>query len=413
MQIQHTEQCGMGTVRTLNSFVNSNLKLIVLTVFNLPLCLCSYQYSIETGNEDKVFAISKTDGTITIIRSIAMETRSQYNLTVYAEDGTQTYTGRTFVVIKVIDINSYSPMFDAPNSVEVLETHLLSTPVLRFFVHDPDYGRGGQVSVFIKRTQGRGTFRLNNDGNDAYNLYSSVAFNASEQDHYSVLLVAQDRGSPSRLTELRLTIRVQDVNEPPLFSLPCARSGHCSASFPEDSPEHHIVEVITAYDTDTGMLSDITYTFTTTTTLFSIDDNGTVTLTRTIDYDTAPVTEFRLEVVVRDGGGMSSTTTLSLFVIDVNDNVPQFSPSSFNITVKESTSRNANLRSLVARDGDEGEKGQVVYSLKDTSTFAINPSTGDLTLIGALDYESRVIYNFVVVATDRGKMLIPGHQLCT
>lgn len=360
-----------------------------------------------------MFAISKTDGTVTIIRSIAMETRSQYILTVYAEDGTRTYTGRTFVVIKVIDINSYSPVFDAPNSVEVLETHLLSTPVLRFFVRDPDYGSGGQVSVFVNQTQGHGTFRLNDDGNDAYSLYSSVAFNASEQDHYSVLLVAQDHGSPPRLTELRLTIRVEDVNEPPLFSLPCARSGQCFASFPEDSPEDHIVKVLTAYDTDTGVLSDITYTFTTTTALFSIDGNGTVTLSRTIDYDTAPVTVFMLEVVVTDGGGLSSTTTLSLSITDVNDIAPQFSPPSFFITVKESTALNANLRSLVARDGDEGEKGQVMYSLEDTSIFAINPSTGDLTLIGALDYETQVTYHFVVVATDRGKMLIAGHQLAS
>lgn len=351
-----------------------------------------------------MFGISTTDGVITIVRSIAMATRSQYTLTVYATDATRTYTGNTLVLIKLIDVNSYSPVFDAPTLVEVLETHLLSRPLLRFFVRDPDYGSSGQVSVSVNQTQDHRTFRLDNDGNDAYRLYTSIAFNASEQDHYNLILVARDHGSSPRQSQLRLTIRVRDVNERPYFSLPCAIMGQCFASFPEDSSAGHVVTVLSAYDTDTGVLSDIRYTFTTAAP-FGIDGNGTVTLSRAIDFDTAAMSTFVLEVVVTDGGGLSATTTLSVSVTDINDISPQFSSPSFSIIVKESTGMNANLRSFVAQDGDEGEKGRIAYSLQNTTVFEINPSTGELTLTGALDYESQLIHNFVIVASDHGKAL--------
>ena len=368
----------------------------------------SYHYDIVAGNEDKVFAIGKTDGAITIVRSIASTQRLQYTLTVYAEDGTRTYTGYTFVLVKVIDINSYSPVFDAPNSVEVPETQLLSSPILQFFVRDPDHGSSGQVSVFINETQDGSTFRLDHDANDAYSLYTSVAFNASEQDYYSLVLVAQDHGPSPRLTQLRLAIKVKDVNEPPVFILPCATSGHCYASFTEDSPAGHVVTAVSAYDTDTGVLSDLKYAFTTIVP-FAIDGNGTVTLSRTIDFDTVSMPVFVLEVIVTDGGGLSLKTTLSLSVTDVNDIAPQFSSPSFSIVVKESTALNASLTSFVAQDREEEEKGQVSYSLENTTLFEINPSTGELTLAGALDYESQLVHKFVIVASDHGKAFNEYH----
>lgn len=361
------------------------------------------------GNDDSVFAIGMTDGVITIIQSIASTTRDQYTLTVYAEDGTKAYTGYTLVFIRVIDINSYSPVFDAPNSVEVPEIHLLNSPVLRFFVRDPDHGSSGQVTVLINEMQDYDAFRLDHDGDDAYSLYATVAFNASQRDYYNLLLVARDHGTSPRLAELRLTVKVRDVNEPPVFIPPCAALGQCSASFTEDSRPGYIVAVMNAYDTDTGVLADLSYSFTTIVP-FAIDGNGTVTLSRTIDFDTMSVSTFVLEVVVTDGGGLSSLTTLALSVTDVNDIAPQFSSPSFTITVKESTARNANLRSFVAQDGDEGERGQISYSLENTTVFEINPSTGELTLIEALDYESQRIHSFIVMATDQGEAFVGQNQ---
>ena len=348
-----------------------------------------------------MFAISRTDGVITIVQSIASTTREQYNLTVRAEDGTKAYRGNTSVLIKVIDINSYSPLFDAPNSVEVPETHLLNSPVLRFFVRDPDHGSSGQVTVLIDQTQDYSAFRLDRDADDTYRLYATVAFNASQRDYYNLLLVARDHGTSPRLTKLKLTIAVKDVNEPPIFIPPCAALGQCSASFAEDSPPGYVVAVMNAYDTDIGVLANLSYSFTTNAP-FSIDRNGTVTLSQSIDFDTVRVPMVELEVVVKDGGGLPAIATLAILVTDVNDIAPRFSSPSFAITVKESTALNANLWSFIAQDGDEEERGQILYSLENTTVFEINPSTGELKLIGDLDYESQRVHIFIIVATDQG-----------
>lgn len=62
------------------------------------------------------------------------------------------------------------------------------------------------------------------------------------------------------------------------------------------------------------------------------------------------------------------------------------------------------LLQVSASDPDCGINAVVNFTLSENSgPFSIKPATGDVCLAGPLDYEARKLYEFPVVATDRGE----------
>jgi protocadherin-16/23 len=63
-----------------------------------------------------------------------------------------------------------------------------------------------------------------------------------------------------------------------------------------------------------------------------------------------------------------------------------------------------------ATDPDCGVNAMVNYTLGEgfrrTNEFEIRSSTGDVCIAGDLDYETRNSYEFPIIATDRGEVLL-------
>lgn len=64
---------------------------------------------------------------------------------------------------------------------------------------------------------------------------------------------------------------------------------------------------------------------------------------------------------------------------------------------------------MSASDPDCGINSMVNFTLSENSgPFSIKPATGEICLAKSLDYETRGLYEFPVVATDRGKCDVAG-----
>ena len=101
------------------------------------------------------------------------------------------------------------------------------------------------------------------------------------------------------------------------------------------------------------------------------------------------------------GGGLSSTASILVRVLDENDNRPIFSMDKYTFAMEE------NLLGLVgnvsATDQDSGTNGRIMYLLLTASPqFQVDPSSGEITTIQELDREQRDSFNFVVEARDGG-----------
>lgn len=121
-----------------------------------------------------------------------------------------------------------------------------------------------------------------------------------------------------------------------------------------------------------------------------------------------------VRITAYDGGkpSRSASTLVNVTVIDVNDNSPRFTSSSYDITVPEDAAVGSILMRIEATDPDAGLNGEVEYllyeNLRQGSSadrilpFTVDRWTGEINLVDRLDFEKQQAYSLSVVATDGG-----------
>jgi protocadherin Fat 4 len=102
------------------------------------------------------------------------------------------------------------------------------------------------------------------------------------------------------------------------------------------------------------------------------------------------------------------TASIVITVADINDNPPTFLDSPYLAYVMENVvpPPNGYVLTVRAYDADTPPfNGQVRYFIKegDADLFRINASTGEITLLRALDRETQAEYILTLVAMDTGK----------
>ncbi|XP_041845609.1 protocadherin alpha-8-like isoform X19 [Melanotaenia boesemani] len=126
--------------------------------------------------------------------------------------------------------------------------------------------------------------------------------------------------------------------------------------------------------------------------------------------DRESMKEHKLLLTATDGGrpARSGTTEIVIEVLDVNDNSPVFTQDAYSAILNE----NADIGTLViqvnATDLDEGSNSEVVYLFgKEVDAilqklFSIDSKTGEIKVIGEIDYEENESYEIDVQASDKG-----------
>ncbi|XP_069027755.1 protocadherin gamma-A11-like isoform X12 [Embiotoca jacksoni] len=119
--------------------------------------------------------------------------------------------------------------------------------------------------------------------------------------------------------------------------------------------------------------------------------------------------EHKLTLTAFDGGDpqKSGSVKINVVVLDANDNAPVFSQSVYGVTVPENASKGTVILRVSATDNDKGTNEEVMYSFSHhtdgaSSLFNMDPHTGEMIVIGVLDYEKVKHYEIDIEATDRG-----------
>lgn len=103
------------------------------------------------------------------------------------------------------------------------------------------------------------------------------------------------------------------------------------------------------------------------------------------------------------------TAELNILITDINDNAPTFLDSPYLAYVMENVipPNGGYVITVKAYDADSPPfNSQVRYFLKegDADLFRINASTGEISLLRALDREAQDEYTLTLVAMDTGKL---------
>lgn len=135
--------------------------------------------------------------------------------------------------------------------------------------------------------------------------------------------------------------------------------------------------------------------------------SGNLMVLNPLDYD-AHTRNYTLTITVSDLGvpPLSSSTFITVCVLDVNDNAPMFAMDSTAISVPENSPRGYQVHQFVITDPDNAPYNTSELNImdgNDAGVFYINTSTNTLHVnnSGLLDFESPVkSYTLTVQAVD-------------
>ncbi|XP_030223901.1 protocadherin gamma-A11-like [Gadus morhua] len=110
-----------------------------------------------------------------------------------------------------------------------------------------------------------------------------------------------------------------------------------------------------------------------------------------------------------DGGEpqMSGTMQIHVTVLDVNDNSPHFTKPVYKATLTENSPKGTSVMTVSACDKDKGSNGEMSYSISNSKhrfseIFQIDKTSGEVTLVGNIDYEKNKQYQVDIEAIDKG-----------
>ncbi|XP_030878052.1 protocadherin-23-like [Leptonychotes weddellii] len=133
---------------------------------------------------------------------------------------------------------------------------------------------------------------------------------------------------------------------------------------------------------------------------------GYLVLLHSLDREAA--NGHKLVILASDHGfpPLSSTATVAIEVLDVNDNPPKFNSLKYHAHVKESTPLGSHITVVSAHDRDVGSHAEIIYHIisgNEEGHFHLEEKTGVLYLIKLLDYEETTKFTLTVQASDEEK----------
>ncbi|XP_062281216.1 protocadherin beta-15-like [Scomber scombrus] len=139
------------------------------------------------------------------------------------------------------------------------------------------------------------------------------------------------------------------------------------------------------------------------------DTDGSKNVELVLDKELDREKEHDLDFVLTavDGGNpqRSGTAIVHVTVLDANDNAPVFDQAVYEASLPENSAVETVVITVSATDADEGVNGEVTYefsriSEKAKKVFSLNGETGEIKVIGPLDFESNSKYEMRIVAKD-------------
>ncbi|KAL0131096.1 hypothetical protein PUN28_002587 [Cardiocondyla obscurior] len=362
-------------------------------------------YSL-THNPDGQFRVAENSGIIYLDKPIRAPPNTILYLEVTATDsGKQPLSAQHQIRVTIEDVNDHTPVFRLTS----YETSLPeSTPVNeRFFsltAQDADFGANGRILYSVTDGNAEGRFGIFPDGQ----LYVKNALDREVRDYYALEVTASDQGSPSRSSMVPVVVHVIDEND----NAPKFTNSSFSFHLRENEPPDTFVGKLLATDHDVGRNADLMFSLPVNQQDFVVDPrNGFVRSLRVFDRELLVTNTggsyINLEATVTDNGinRLHDRVKVTIYITDVNDNVPQFQRLPYRLQVSEGAPIGTQLLRVYTTDVDEGLNGDVFYTLEDGNQhgqFTIDEATGQISLLKELDRETSDTYVLTVVAHDAG-----------
>nr|XP_048717679.1 protocadherin gamma-A5-like isoform X28 [Caretta caretta] len=362
----------------------------------------------------QIFQVDSKTGEISTVGNLDYEEAASYEMEVQAKD-VGDLSARSKVLIAVIDINDNAPEITVTSVIKsVSEDSPPGTVIALIHLHDRDSGENGEVTCSIPRNI---PFRLQKSFDNYYSLVSDRALDRERVSDYNVTITATDRGTPLLSSTTTILVQLSDINDnAPIFS-----QTSYTLYITENNPRGTSVCSLKANDPDSGENARVTYSITGTqiqkaplpSSISINSETGAVYALRSFDYE--QFREIRFQVQAQDGGSppLSSNVSVTLFILDQNDNSPHILHPSFptdGSTGVELAPRSSEpgylVTKVVAVDADSGQNAWLSYQLlraTEPGLFSVGLHSGEIRTARSFVDKDALKQSLVVLVKDNGQ----------
>ncbi|XP_017289255.1 cadherin-23 [Kryptolebias marmoratus] len=351
--------------------------------------------------EPAVFELDSTSGILRLVQPLDYSEVNVYTLRVQAFDGgSPSLTGNSSVVVKVKDVNNNPPEFSKEiYNASVSENLASGASILSLEVTDRDEG-GFSNGHFLFTSD---TFDINKQG--VVSLKKNAILDRETQDRYMLQVVAvdQDPDGLSATAQINITVLDYNDNSPQFPNIPdplLINEGDYSEEVPG------IIFTIVPTDADIGPNGEVTLLLASPHPLFTFRKDGMLLAVGPLDRESRETYELIVRASDKGSPQRENVTTIRVSLVDVNDNSPEFSSSSYvsSILLKDAAEGKL-LLMLSATDPDKGNNSLIRYSFSagNSPYLALNSETGAVTLTSDLaNVTEDTTLVLTAVATDHG-----------
>ena len=365
------------------------------------------RYSLAQDATDtvgKLFRIDPGSGEIYLIGTLDFETAKSYHFEIQAFDhGATSHVSFVTVTVMVEDVNDNSPKIkisslSSDNLPVVLENSNAGVFVAHVTVSDDDSGDNGDTLCEVNSD----FFQLEPLWRSQYQVLTAITFDREEEPFYAITIVCQDSGNPVMRSEKTFNIHIGDEND----NVPTFSEQFYSAIIQENNAAGDVLLTFTASDADEGDNGRIEYSILGGASSVFFVDETTSHLKASIGLDFELASVYQFQVEVKDNGvpSLSSTATVEITVIDLNDELPKFLHDSYPLTVLENQpgGQLTGQVSAIDPDGVSAQDIRYFFWIDDTfqtssiGAFILHSTTGEIKTLASLDREIQDHYDLTV-----------------
>ncbi|KAM8966841.1 neural-cadherin-like [Pelodytes ibericus] len=359
------------------------------------------------------FTIDAETGIITTAQSFDREKQREYTISVTATDKAQEpLIGVCQITILIADVNDNEPKFENSRYQYFLrEDTVVGTSFLRAAALDDDQGVNAAITYSMLQEQPE-YFRINPSTGWIY-----VNHAISQTSRVIRHIIATDGGNKSSSVELAITI-TNVLNQPPQWE-----QARYWVSIPENITRDSKIVTIKAtsplgdprvtYNMEEGLLPETNSPICFYLKPNRADGSASILVSEPLDYEGTKFFTLKIRAQNVATVPLASFTIVNVNVTDVNDNVPFFISSAYEVTLPEGAEIGTSVTQVMATDLDSGLHGKVHYViLKDVSEdylcFTIDPETGVIFTRESFDRERQASYLIEVQSLDSSESARPG-----
>ncbi|KAM3840185.1 protocadherin gamma-B5-like isoform 10-T10 [Vipera latastei] len=366
-----------------------------------------------TNNQYFILDISKRDSANKYVelvqeKQLDRESESVISLTLTALDGgNPAKTGTAKIQITVLDANDNPPVFSQKvYKISLKENASKGSTVIQVKATDKDEGSNGQIRYCFSNIADNAHQKFDLDSEQGFiSIHEELDFEETEK--YTIAVEARDGGG--LVAHCNVEITLLDVND----NAPEVILASSSREIPENSPIGTLVALINTNDRDSGDNGEVNCHLENASPfkIISAANNYYKLLTNgPLDRESTP--GYNLTITATDNGTppLSTQKTISLEILDINDNAPAFEKSSYSVYVAENNPASSSIFSIKAVDPDLGRNARITFSILTSkiealplpSYLSINSESGTLYSQRSFDYEQLREFEVQVKAEDGG-----------